>query len=95
MAKTIDATKTNGRWLIIDTKSPSSDIIVASLKTIDGAEIKTISHKMYVRFNKPIQKSTRNHLSSRVTRAIRESSAKTCSDNTGMPINHYCAVVAK
>ena len=95
MTKTKNATSNNGRWLIIDTQSPTNDMIVASLKKIDGTEIKVISHKTYVRFNKPVNKSSHDAMVSRITRAIKKYSTRVIREDIDDKIKHYCAVILK
>lgn len=95
MGKTKSVNTGNGRWLIVDTKSPSSDMVVASLKKIEGAEIKIISHRTYVRFNKPNNKSLQYAVISKITRAFQKPPARTIHEDSSEKIKHYCAVVLK
>lgn len=95
MAKTKNPTTRNGRWLIVDTQSPSSDMVVTSLKKIEGAELRIISHKTYVRFNKPNNKLSHYAVTSKISRAFQKSSARTINEKSNEKIKHYCAVVLK
>ena len=95
MAKVKNSNANNGRWLIIDTQSPSSDMIVASLEKIEGAEIKVISHKTYVRFNKSNKNASHYAVISKLSRVFKKASQRPVVDESDEKIKHYCAIVLK
>ena len=96
MAKIKEANLGQGRWLIIDTQSPSkNNLIVASLKEIDGVEIKVVSQKTYVRFNKPQARSTRYPMVSKMVHSLGKPVSRKLAKERGEQIKHYCAVILK
>lgn len=95
MAKTKNVNKNNGRWLIIDNQSPSRDMIVASVRKIEGAEIRVVEHKTYVRFNKQNNKASHYATISKIARAFKKAPTRHEDIDSGENIKHYCAIVLK
>lgn len=83
-----------GRWLMLGQTSPTKETVLTHIRMIDGAEIKTVDTKTYIRFSDAQKKPIYDLF--KISKILGLKHKRTPIKKSEINVSrHYCAVIIK